>query len=318
MLLRSLLSQASPAAARGRLTVLIYHRVLPRPDPLFPHEIDAEGFDRVCAWLRAYFEVLPLDEACTRLAEGRLPARAAAISFDDGYADNHDIALPILRRHGLAATFFVATGFIDGGIMWNDVVIESVRATACERLDVEGATGLPLGTLPVASLAQKQAAIAAMIGAMKYLSFDDRREAVAAVARAAQVTPPSDLMMRTAQLRGLQAQGMTLGGHTRSHPILARLAPADAQQEILDGKRDLERMIDREVTLFAYPNGRPGEDFGEEHAQMVRAAGFRAAVTTGWGAAGHATDLFRIPRFTPWDRSRTRFALRLLQNLRRR
>ncbi|MCK7493591.1 MAG: polysaccharide deacetylase family protein [Comamonadaceae bacterium] len=70
-----------------------------------------------------------------RLGEGTLPARALAITFDDGYADNHDVALPILRRHGLNATFFVATGFLDGGIMWNDVLdrIGPPNPARCDR-----------------------------------------------------------------------------------------------------------------------------------------------------------------------------------------
>lgn len=318
MLLKASLTLASPAGVRGRLSVLIFHRVLAAPDPLFPQEIDALRFDLLCGWLREHFQVLALEEACRRLAEGSLPARAAAITFDDGYADNHDIALPILARHNLPACFFIATSFIDGGVMWNDVVIEAVRRTTRGRIDAEAATGLPLGALPLLTLQDRQAAIGALIAAMKYLPFEQRLQAVQALAHEADVVPPSDLMMRRTQVRALADQGMSLGGHTVSHPILARLPAGAARREIEDGKAALEAMIEREVTLFAYPNGRPGEDFGEEHVHMARAAGFRAAVTTGWGTADRETDPFRIPRFTPWDRGRLRFLARLLQNLRRR
>lgn len=72
-------------------------------------------------------DVLARAEAVRALAEHRLPTRALAITFDDGYADNHDVALPILRRLALPATFFTATGFLDGGCMFNDIVIEAVR-----------------------------------------------------------------------------------------------------------------------------------------------------------------------------------------------
>lgn len=317
MLLKASLTLASPAGARGRLSVLIFHRVLAAPDPLFPEEVDAVRFDLLCGWLRAHFQVLALEEACHRLAEGSLPARAAAITFDDGYADNHDVALPILARHGLPACFFIATGFIDGGVMWNDVVIESVRRTSRDSIDAERATGLALGRARVATLAEKQAAIGTLISAMKYLPFEQRLQAVQALAQEAGVEPPTDLMMSRAQLRALRDRGMSLGGHTVSHPILARLAADDARREIEQGKAALQDMIDREVMLFAYPNGKPGEDFGEEHVHMARAAGFRAAVTTGWGAAHGGTDPFRLPRFTPWDRGRLRFVARLLHNLRR-
>lgn len=109
------------------MSIAIFHRVLEAPDPLFAEEMHRARFDEVCAWLSAWFNVLPLDEAVKRLKQGALPDRALAITFDDGYADNHDIALPVLKAHGLCATFFVATDFLDGGRMWNDTVIESVR-----------------------------------------------------------------------------------------------------------------------------------------------------------------------------------------------
>ena len=130
------LALLSPAGHRGRLTVLIFHRVRPEPDPLFPRELDAAAFRERLSWLRAWFNVLPLDDAVDALARGSLPVRAAAITFDDGYADNHDVALPILREMGVPATFFIATGFLDGGRMWNDTVIEAIRRTPKPMLDL--------------------------------------------------------------------------------------------------------------------------------------------------------------------------------------
>src|SRR5262245_19841153 len=106
-------------ARTPRLSVLAYHRVLPAPDPLRPSEPTAAEFEQRMRWVKANFNVLPLTEAVGALREGRLPERALSITFDDGYADNHDIELPILARLGLPATFFVATGFLDGGCMFN-------------------------------------------------------------------------------------------------------------------------------------------------------------------------------------------------------
>ena len=104
-------SSAVDAAAGRRLSILIFHRVLPRPDPLFPDEIDAAQFDRLMALVAGGYNVLSLGRALPLLATSQLPPRALVITFDDGYADNAEIALPILRRHGLVATFFVASGF---------------------------------------------------------------------------------------------------------------------------------------------------------------------------------------------------------------
>jgi peptidoglycan/xylan/chitin deacetylase (PgdA/CDA1 family) len=167
--MRWLFNALSPGADRARLSILIFHRVLPKADPLFPDEVDAERFDHICAWVRQWFNVLPLPDAARRLREGSLPPRALAITFDDGYADNFDVALPILQRHGLVASFFVATGFIDGGRMWNDTLIESVRRAGVDVLRPEGAAfantdGTPMA-LPLAGVAAQRQAIGALIKA---------------------------------------------------------------------------------------------------------------------------------------------------------
>jgi peptidoglycan/xylan/chitin deacetylase (PgdA/CDA1 family) len=314
-MLRPLLRLASPGARRGRLSILIFHRVLARPDPLFPEEVDAARFDAQCRWLREWFNVLPLDAAARALREGTLPPRAAAITFDDGYADNHDVALPILQRHGLAATFFVATGFLDGGRMWNDTLIESVRRAQGTELRL-GDAGLDgITRLPLATPADRRAAIDRLIQACRYLAPEHRAQAVQAVARASGAALDDALMMTSEQVAALHRAGMQIGGHTVSHPILTRLPLPQARREIVDGKARLESIVQAPVTLFAYPNGRPHEDFAADHAALAQEAGFDAAVTTAWGAAHAGSDRYQLPRFTPWDRTRLRFGLRMAHNV---
>jgi peptidoglycan/xylan/chitin deacetylase (PgdA/CDA1 family) len=313
--LRPLFSLLSPAGPRARLSVLIFHRVLRAPDPLLPGEMDAERFDQVCRWLASWFNVLPLDDAVRRLRGATLPARAAAITFDDGYADNHDVALPILQRHGLSATFFVATGFLDGGRMWNDTVIEAVRRTSAQQWDLD-ACGLPEVTrLELASLAQRQAAIPQLLNAIKYLEPGRRDAVVAGVARIAAADLPHDLMMSSEHVRRLHQAGMQVGAHTVTHPILARLPAAAARKEVAESKHALEQLLQERVALFAYPNGKPQQDYGREAVDIVAQCGFDAALSTAWGSARQGGDRYQLPRFTPWDRARTRFGLRMLRNL---
>lgn len=313
MLIKTALSALSPAGPRARLSILIFHRVLDAPDPLFPDEVDRRRFDEIAGWLARWFNVLPLGDAVQRLVAGTLPSRAAAITFDDGYADNWTNAVPILQRHGLSATFFIATGFLNGGRMWNDTIIESVRRTNATTLDL---SQFGCGAWSIEGAEAKRAAIGRLLTRVKHLPFSQRDEVVRFVPAVCGVELPTDLMMTDDQVVQMVASGMEVGAHTRSHPILTRLDDDLAAEEILASRKYLSTLLSRDIDLFAYPNGRQGDDFDARHVRMVRELGFRAAVATNPGAATGEADLYRLPRFTPWDRSRARFGVRIAFNLR--
>ncbi len=300
----------SPAGRRARLLVLAYHRVLPHPDPMRPFDADAGTFGRHMELLASAFRVMPLTEAIERIGEGNLPAHAACVTFDDGYADNYDVAMPVLRRCGVPATFFVAVGYLDGGLMWNDAIIEAVRQARGPSLDLRS---LGLAQYQLGNDADRAQTARAILLASRYLPFEARAERVRRVAEAAGEKLPVDLMMTSTQVRALAQAGLELGGHTISHPILARLTPERAWHEIYEGKRRLERIAGVEIRAFAYPNGRPGLDYDASHVDMVRRAGFAGAVTTAWGAARAPFDRYQLPRVMPRDDTVLRAGLRLLQ-----
>jgi peptidoglycan/xylan/chitin deacetylase (PgdA/CDA1 family) len=210
-------------------------RVNATRDPIFPGDPHAASFEAMLRLVASCFTVIPLHEAVQGLERGTLPRGALAITFDDGYADNATVALPILARLGLPATFFVAAGFIDGGRMFNDVVIESVRAFAGTQCDLG-----PWGRHDVATPAQKAATIAALIAA----SSTSRPRRATTPSRTSPIASrcrdrPS-LMMTSAQVRALSSAGMDVGGHTLTHPILARIPGGRCEREIAAGREALE------------------------------------------------------------------------------
>jgi peptidoglycan/xylan/chitin deacetylase (PgdA/CDA1 family) len=304
----------SPSGARGRLTILIFHRVLAEFDPMFPDVPDVRRFDQILRWLASWLKVMPLDAAARALSAGSLPDRAAAITFDDGYADNFTNALPRLRAHGMSATFFIVTGALDGGRMWNDTIIEAMRRCRDAEIDLNE---LGLGRHALTSPHARRTASEALIDRLKYRDVADRLATTERVATLAKAALPTDLMMTAEQVKSMRRAGMQIGAHTVSHPILTRLSRADARREMADSKTGLEKILGEKVGLFAYPNGKPGKDYREEHAALAREIGFDAAVTTAPSAARVGCDIMQLPRFTPWDRSRLRFGARLALNLRR-
>ena len=315
-MLRLATAMMSPAGERGRLSAFIFHRSLEKPDPLLPSEPDARMLDRLLGWIGGQFQVLDPLDACERLRAGTLPARAAIITFDDGYRDNYTVALPMLQRHRMRAAFFIATAYLDGGMMFNDRVIEAIRA--CRRPEIE-LPGDESTRLPLRDDAERRGAIDRILRAVKHLDPEQRSSAVEELEQRAEVVHGARIrmMMTAEQLSALHRAGMTVGGHTRSHPILLKLDPADARHEIEQGLADLASVIGERPRVFAYPNGRRDMDFDASHVAMLEQLGIDFAFTTHVGAANAGTARLEIPRFTPWDRTRVRFGARAWLNLRR-
>jgi len=307
-----LLSLLLNTHGKQRLSILIYHRVLPGHDPMRPDEPTIAEFDWQMRVLRNNFHPLPLLDAVDRLHAGTLPTRAICVTFDDGYADNELHALPVLKKYDIPATVFVSTGFLNGDRMWNDSIIEVLRNYAGEKLDL---TDLDLGCYSLESNTQRLVAVDSIIRKIKYLDPVIRKTLVQKIqGRSGRL--PDDLMLTDAQIQSLARSGVSIGAHTVNHPILSSVSAEIARREIRDSKSYLEQLLQQQIEVFAYPNGKPDLDYRMEHRDMVRELGFRAAVSTHWGVSTNQSDRFQLPRFTPWDKGELKFAMRLLASYR--
>ena len=284
-----------------RVCVIAYHRILEQADPLLDSEPDAAEFLWQMEALAAGFNVLPLHDAVLAMREGSLPPRAVCITFDDGYRATYEIALPILKRLKLPATVFVTTGYLDHGSMWNDRIVQAVRALP------EGGADLREFGLDVFRLdgdPSRQQLLHAIDAKCKYLHNEGRAEFIARleeVAGGSDVQP--NLMLTREMVALLAGEGIEIGGHTVTHPILTKLSDEAARQEIVQNKQVLEEITGRPLRLFAYPNGKFGMDFDERHEKMVAEAGYEAAFSTTPGAMSREYDLYRLPRQRPWDKT---------------
>jgi peptidoglycan/xylan/chitin deacetylase (PgdA/CDA1 family) len=310
-LIRTLGNAIAPhGKGEGRLCIVNYHRILARPDPLLESEPNIDTFRWQVALLKQCFNVMPLAQAVDALAHERMPPRAVAITFDDGYRSTHDLALPILREFSLPATVFVTTGHMeDEGSMWNDIILEAVRRLPPTAIDLQE---LGLGVYPMQTPEQRKLTATTLTERCKYLPPPARTALTNRLQQLASADLRQDLMLTAEMVRTLSRNGITIGGHTVSHPILTRIADSAARSEIVDNKQHLETIIGKPVTMFAYPNGKRDVDFDQRHLRMVREAGYQAAFTTALGAATRHDDTFALPRSRPWDRSRLMFAGRLL------
>jgi len=307
-LLEPLATLASGVGKHKKVFILIYHRVLDQPDFMRPGEADKLTFTWQMQLIANHFNVLPLHDALQRLQDNTLPPRAVCITFDDGYADNYTNALPILKQFNLTAIFFIASGFLDGGRMWNDTVIEAVRNYRNPVLDL---TDIGLGQLNVVDDAQKSRVADQIIQQIKHLPLTQRDQYTAYIAAQSQ-NLPNDLMMTSEQLKMLHQSGMEIGGHTVNHPILAKLDEEEARTEIEENKAILESLLNTRLNIFAYPNGKPEQDYLKEQISLVRKAGYQSAISTQWGVTTKETDRYQLPRFTPWDKHAIKFMVRII------
>jgi peptidoglycan/xylan/chitin deacetylase (PgdA/CDA1 family) len=272
--------------------VLRYHRVNNGTDALFG-AVPVERFRGQMALLAAHATVLPLQDLVQRAASRDLPPHAVAITFDDGYRDNYEHAFPILRRLGLPATIFVATGPIESGApLWHDVVFDAFRRTRKAAVTFGGQTH------PLRTVEQRRDALAGFRRHLRRFpgaETDERvRMLVADLAVAPMSTPEHDKVTWD-QVQEMLEHNITFGAHTVTHPILTRLPLADAAREICASRETLEARTRTPVRLFAYPNG-GRDDFDAAIKDVLKQAGFLCAVTILRGANDSDTDPFELRR----------------------
>ena len=294
---------------RRGLAVLIYHRVGSEHDPLRKGMATAAEFRAQMRTLSRFFRPMAIADGLRGLRAGTVPSRAVAVTFDDGYADNVSLALPILKSEGVPATFFIATSYLDGGRMWNDTVIEALRRMPPGEYPFRYG-GIDAISVPL-DLTERRPLVPRVLNAIKHLPQVDRQDAADTLASLAGSPLPSDLMMRRRDVATLVDAGMEVGGHTRTHPILSGLSYVEAEKEIVGGLDDLASLIGRRPALFAYPNGRRGQDYGDREVSILRRAGIEAAFVTNRGIVRRNCDPLQMPRVSPLHTRATRFGVAL-------
>ncbi len=252
------------------------------------------GFVSQMRALRSMTNVVPLETAFADLRAGRrLPHRAVALTFDDGYRDNLELAVPVLRDLGLPAMFYLVPGILDGDVTpwWERVGWAFAQATV-ERAEL---AGVPL------DLTTDGARAASLERAESVLKARDeagRREGVAELVEALAPKgggPAGDLFMDWDDAKRLVGSGAAVGSHTMRHSILARERGPAQLEDLKESKRRLESDLQTPVGSLAYPNGQAA-DYDATTRAAAGAAGFSNAVTTCGLVTGRGTDPFDVRR----------------------
>jgi peptidoglycan/xylan/chitin deacetylase (PgdA/CDA1 family) len=306
-------------AARGRGVILTFHHVRPaKPRAFSPNrllEITPDFLDVTLRTARAEgFDIVALDDLPARLRGEGKSRPFAVLTFDDGYRDNVEHAAPVLRRHGVPWTLFVATDFAGGtGRLWWLELEEAVARLDRVSLALAGETI----DLPCQTAREKWAAFETIYWRLRAGPEHLLREKVAVLADLAGIDSAAlvrELCLGWPELEALAKDpAVTIGAHTRSHPMLAKHDEASARAEIGDSKSIIERKLSRRVGHFAYPVG-DETSAGAREFRLAREAGFTTAVTTrpGHVFAAHAGHLHALPRVSVNGLFQTEAALKSL------
>lgn len=297
------LDRALAPRTRGWGVILTFHHV--RPDALsrLPENaglsITPDFLEAVLLLLRRLdYEIIPLDALAARLVDPA-PARPfAVLTFDDGYRDNRDFALPVLRHHGAPFTLFACPGFAErtAPLWWLDLE-EAVLKLERIRLELPGGDFEARATDP----ASKFALLRRLYWRLRECDEPTLQAAVIRLAREAgvdQAARIAALCMDWDELRDFAAEPLaTIGAHTLSHPRLAKLGEDEARVEIAGSRDRILAELGIDARHFAYPVGDPGSAGPRDHA-LAREAGFATAVTTVPGVLKPGASLHALPRLS--------------------
>ena len=307
-LIRPLSFAAGYTSREAAFMIMTYHRVNDEMDP-FSAAVPTQVFEQHMTYLARTHTVLTVEELAERMRRGRLPRNAVAITFDDGYRDTLTHAAPILARHGLPATVFLATGFIGTGeVPWFHRVISAFKRTTLLSFAAPWS-----GRLSLSDQSGRFLAIERTLRHLKDLPEDRSRAQLDSLLEELNVTDQldsKDLMLNWDDVQALTGLGFSIGAHTVSHPILSRVDRDRAWSEIHESRAMIESTCGRNPQAFAYPNG-GDDDYTKAVIGLVRQAGFTCAVTTRFGLNTLATSPYELRRGGPWEYHLPTFALKL-------
>lgn len=268
----------------SRGIALIYHEVLP-PGDRKPHtstQISLADFENQIRFVASTCRIMPPDAFVEGLQAGRLPPRACLVTFDDGYADNAEVALPVLERYSIPALFFIASGYVASGQPYEaDAVHDILRLAEPQdaiELDLRAWNG-PSLTLPYNDPDDRSASYFKVTRIFKdQISYVDRAAVVQHLAERFGVGEEllsRPAMMTPDQIQRLTGAGMTIGSHTEWHISLAAEGPDEFARQLRSSRQTLTEMTGRPIRYFSYPFGDP--QYCLPAWPLVRDAGYDAA-----------------------------------------
>ena len=260
-------------AVRGHDGCLIFygHRVADN-DEGYLEGLKPSWLDEQLAYLTRHYEVIPLSTLVGCLEERRSPPKkSVVITFDDGFRDNFEYALPLLQKHNATATVFVVTGSLSTGeLPWSERLGYLFQNTA---VDLFSCPETGNQKIPLVTSGQRYSAYQIVRRPLAAMCREDRDNAISQVASLLEVEAPKDRMLNWDQARDMLSAGNEIGAHTFSHPLLAEVPYKEAKWEMEKSLVDIRENLGVEYPSFCFPGG----SYNDKLLELVPRLGFRSA-----------------------------------------
>lgn len=282
---------------RSRVVILMYHRVIETSSDPWNLCVAPKHFAEHLKILQQNYRVLSLHDLLRSLKNTRLPKRGVVLTFDDGYADNFWNAKPLLEKYEIPATVFVASGSVDGnGFWWDELeraVLQQGKLPKSLKLNVQGRSY----EWPTTNSSERRNVYMAVHQILQPLSTFDRNQVLTELFVWANIDQTGCLDCRALTTNELiqlsESEFIDIGAHTMTHPLLSAMSKSGQFTEIAGSRQKLEEVLATRVDTFSYPYGK----YNSETVDIVKAAGFRMALTTETNPLEVGANPFQLGRF---------------------
>jgi peptidoglycan/xylan/chitin deacetylase (PgdA/CDA1 family) len=292
--------------------ILLYHRIVNdqtkylNKGPGMHHHI--KHFKKEILYLKRNFQILSMDEVVHSMKAGiefRKPS--IAITFDDGYLDNYTLAYPVLKKYGIPATLYITTSLIGTlNRTWLDQIEFALMKSKRDELDLPTIFGDK--KVGIKTRKEKEHVNRIVSEALKLRPDSERKILLQKFFNALEINcnplenEKSRVMLNWDEINQMAQNGMTIGSHSHTHPILSRMPIQEAKEDIFNSKKMVEKNLGDQVKHFSFPNGRQ-EDFSEELRDYCQKIGFESVASVIYGtndiSNGNTLALKRVSASSP-------------------
>ena len=305
-LLRSSILPVTARLLPRAAVILSYHSIVEEPqrtDNILGISRARTSFENHMQTLARRFCPVSVRDVAEFAGSGRkLPPRAVAVTFDDGFADNYEVALPILDRYGIPATFYIMVDGVENGrLPWYCRLRYALNTTKQSAWFYASRNQ----TYSLASPLDRKTALTAAWEVAARLTGPVQQNFIREVEQSLEITPvnaPHGFMMTWDQVRSLKKAGHMIGGHTVSHPNLAQVSEGEAHFEITECKKKIEKELGESIDHFSYPHPALNPQWSKQTLEITREAGFKSAALTTCGPVRAGDEPLALKRiYTPAD-----------------